>query len=69
MRKHSDWLRLMLGSQSGQIIHSAIFFTSNGLTSVQMSRKMYFKTLEIDKKVHILGPTDENIKQLKAVAH
>ena len=64
MREHSDWLIVILGSQSGQIFYSAIFFTSNGRTWVQMYRKMYLKDMEIAKKVHILAPTDENIKQV-----
>ena len=29
-----------------------------------MYRRMYLKTFEIAKKVHILGPTDEIFKQL-----
>ena len=57
MREHSDWLIVILGSQSGQIFYSAIIFTSNGRTWVQMY-------VEIAKKVHILAPTDENIKQV-----
>ena len=64
MRKHSDWLRLILGSQSGQIFYSAIFFTSNGHTWVQMYRQMYLKDVEIAKKVHIVGLNNKNIKQL-----
>ena len=64
MRKHSDWLRLILGSQSGQIFYSAISFTSNGRTWVQMYLKMYLKDVEIAQKVHIIGLNDENNKQL-----
>ena len=64
MREHSDWLIIILGSQSGHIFYSAIIFTSNGRTWVQMYREMYLKDVEIAKKVHILAPTDENIKQV-----
>ena len=64
MSEDSDWLILILGSQSGQIFDSAIIFTSNGRTWVQMYRQMYLKDVEIAKKVHILAPTDENIKEV-----
>ena len=64
MREHSDWLRVILGYYLEQIFYSAIFFTSNGRTRLQLYRKLYLKTLEIEKKVHILGPTDQNIKLL-----
>ena len=63
MRKHSDWLRLILGSQSGHIFYSTIFFNSNGRTWVKMYRQMFLKDVEIAKKVHIVGLNDENIKQ------
>ena len=62
MRKHSDWLRLILGSQSGHIFYSTIFFTLNVPTQVKLYRQMTLKDVEIAKKVHILAPTDENIK-------
>ena len=64
MSEDSDWLIIILGSQSGQIFDSAIIFTSNGPTWVQMYRQMYLKDVEIAKKVHILAPTDENIKEV-----
>ena len=64
MREHSDWLRVVLGTQSGQIFYSAILFTSNGRTWVQLYRKLYLNTFEIVKKVQILALTDQNIKLL-----
>ena len=63
MREYSDWLVVILGSQSGQIFYSAIFFTSNSRTWVQMYRKMYLKDVEIAKKVKFVGVNEENIKQ------
>ena len=64
MREHSDWLRGILGYQSVQLFHSAIFLTLNGCTQVKLYQKLYIKTFEIDKKVHIYGPTDQNILPL-----
>ena len=49
MRDHSDWIIVILGSQSGQIFYSAIFFTSNGRTWVQWHRQMHLKDVEIAK--------------------
>ena len=63
MRDHSDWIIVILGSQSGQIFYSAIFFTSNGRTWVQWHRQMHLKDVEIAKNLQIVGQNDQNIKQ------
>ena len=48
----------------GSKILFCILFSLNVRTRLQLYRKLYLKTLEIAKKEHILGPTDENIKPL-----
>ena len=58
MREHSDWLRGILGYQSVQLFYSAIFLTLNGRTQVKLYQKLYIKTFEIDKKVHMALPTE-----------
>ena len=63
MRKHSDWLRLILGSQSGHILYSTIFFTLNVRTQVKLYRQIYLKDVEIAKNLQIVGQNDQNIKQ------
>ena len=55
--EHSDWLRGILGYQSVQLFYSAIFLTLNGRTQVKLHQKLYIKTFEIDKKVHMALPT------------
>ena len=64
MREHSDWLSVILRYTSVEIFHSASIFKLNVLTQVQCYRKLDLKDVDIAKKVHILAPTDENIKQV-----
>ena len=50
MRKHIDWLSVILGYKSVQIFHSPPIFKFNVLTQVQCYRKLDLKDVDIAKK-------------------
>ena len=43
MRKHFDWMRVILGYKSVQIFHFALIFKEKGRTQVQCYRKLDLK--------------------------
>ena len=55
MREHSDWLRVILGYK---------FLLKTSAHRSKCTDKCTLKTWRLQKKVHIVGLNDENIKQL-----